>query len=158
MTEDDLQQTVDHVAISRLQQAYADVVTRRDWPGLYDLFTRDATVDLDLVTRPALHMDGPGELGTFVGQAIERFEHFQFVILNSHIELWPDGDRNVATARVFMAELRQVNSVDGRDDAHGLYRDTYRRIDGRWWITARRYRSMARFPSGEVFPLPPDLT
>jgi hypothetical protein len=157
MTDDAIQETVDLVAVGRLQQAYADVITRRDWPALGDLFTPDATVDLDLVTRPPRQIVGPDELGRFVASAIERFEHFQFVVLTSHVDLWPGGDRQAASARVFMAELRQVTDAAGRDDAHGLYRDLYVKVDGRWRIAARRYRSMARFPSGDVFPLPPDL-
>ncbi|CAN5493758.1 hypothetical protein BH10ACT1_BH10ACT1_34970 [soil metagenome] len=158
MTGSALEETIDHTSIVRLHQAYADIVTRRAWPELAELFTPDATIDLDLVTRDPISIVGPKALGTFVGQAIERFEHFQFVVLNIHVELWPDGDRDAATARVFMAELRQVTADAGRDDAHGLYRDRYVRVDGRWWIAARRYRSMARFPGGQVFPLPADLT
>lgn len=156
-TEDALAETVDHVAVTRLQQAYADVVTRRDWPALADLFTPDCVVELDLVTRPARQIVGPEAFGSFVGDAIARFEHFQFVVLTSHVELWPDGDRDAATARLYMAELRQVSAATGRDDAHGLYRDRYVRTADGWRFAHRRYRSMARFPGGEVFPLPADL-
>ena len=34
-------ETVDYVAIQRLQAAYADVVNRRAWPELADLFRPD---------------------------------------------------------------------------------------------------------------------
>ena len=146
-------ETADYVAIVRLQRAYADAVDRRDWPALHDLFTPDAVVSLDLVTRPPREIVGPGALGEFIGPAIERFAFFEFVILNTHVELWPDGDPDAATARVFMCELRQEAGASVRDDAFGLYRDTYRRIDGRWRIAGRRYRSMGRFPGGDVFPL-----
>lgn len=147
---------VDHRAISQLQAAYADGVTRRDWDAVAGLFLPDAVVELDLVTRPAVRFDGPGALTAFVADAIERFSFFEFVILNSLIDLWPGGDRSEATARVFMCELRAEGSVDAvRSEAFGLYRDTYRKVDGAWRIAARQYRSMARFPEGVVFPLDP---
>lgn len=149
--------TVDHAAIDRLGRAYADVVVRRDWPALHDLFLPDTTVELDLVNSPLRSIVGPAAFGEFVGAAIDRFAFFEFVILNSHVELAPDGDPDVATARIFMCELRQAHGEPERNDVFGCYRDTYRRVDGRWWFAHRRYRSMARYPEGVVFPLPADL-
>ena len=153
-TADQLAGLVDHHAISRLQSAYADGVTRRDWSAVGDLFLPDAVVELDLVTRPAGRFDGPEALTRFVGDAIERFSFFEFVILNSLVDLWPGGDRSEATARVFMCELR-AEGFEGavRSEAFGLYRDTYRKVDGAWRIAGRQYRSLARFPEGVVFPL-----
>lgn len=148
-----IEATVDHVAISRLQTAYADIVDRRAWAELHGIFTPDITLDLDLVDRPGLHVEGPDAIGRFIGEAIERFEFFEFVVLNSHIELWPGGDRTAAAARVFMAEIRRPAGQVERDDAYGLYRDRYVLVDDEWRIAARRYRSLGRFPSGDVFPL-----
>ena len=154
-----MEETMDYVAIVRLQRAYADVVNRREWAELHQIFTPDATVDLELVTRPPLHMVGPEALGEFVGPAIERFDFFEFVVLNTHVELWPEGDRTAARARVFMCELRQPSGQPSgqteRDDAFGLYRDTYALMDDEWRISARRYRSLGRFPSGEILPVGP---
>ncbi len=155
-----LAETVDRVAIDALQRAYADVVDRRAWADLHHLFLPDATVELDLVTRPGRTLVGPDDFAAFVGPAMARFTFFEFVILNSHVELWPDGDRSAATARLFMCELRAAEGDDGttaRTDAFGLYRDRYAKVDGRWRIAARRYRSLAHFPSADVFPLPDDL-
>lgn len=150
---DALAEVVDHSAISRLQQAYADAVTRRAWDDVRTLFLPDATIWLDLVTRPAIELAGADALVDFVSGALQQFSFFQFVILNSHVELWPGGDRSAATARVFMCELRQRVGETERTDAFGLYRDTYRKVEGGWRIAARAYRSLARYPSGEVFPL-----
>ncbi len=151
--DEDLRQTVDHISISRLQSAYADVVNRRAWPELADLFLPDATVDLDLVTSERREIFGPVDLGHFISSALERFSFFEFVILNAHVELWPDGDVDKATARVFMCELRQEVGETDRNEIFGLYRDTYLRRDGSWWFAHRRYRTMARFPPGEVFEI-----
>ncbi len=148
-----LRQAVDHIAISRLQSAYADVVNRRAWGELSDLFLAEAVVDLDLVTVERREIVGPVALGGFIAAAIERFSFFEFVILNSRIELWPDGDVDKATARVFMCELRQDIDKRERNEVFGLYSDTYLRQGGTWWFAHRRYRTMARFPTGEVFDL-----
>ncbi|HEX2574828.1 MAG TPA: nuclear transport factor 2 family protein [Aquihabitans sp.] len=154
MSDDALAETIDHVAITRLQQAYADAITRRDWPALVPLFADGAVVELDLVARPPRRFEGVEAFTSFVADAIARYEHFQFVVLGTHVDLWPGGDRDAAEARIYMAEIRQETREAGRDDAHGLYRDRYERIDGRWRFAHRRYRSMARFPGGDVFPLP----
>lgn len=149
----DLARVADHLAVSRLQVAYADGVTRRDWQFVRGLFRPEAVVALDLVTRPPLAMHGPQAVTDFISAAVEHFDFFEFVILNSLIELWPDGDLCAATARIFMCELRHAPG-EGRSEAFGRYEDRYAKdAEGTWRIADRRYRSMARFPSGEVFPL-----
>lgn len=162
-TDDELRDTVDHVAVARLTDAYADVVTRRAWPELSDLFLPDCVLHLDTVTAPPRDLVGPGAVGEFIGAAVERFSFFEFVVLNRRVELRVDGDPDRATARIFMCELRQ--DVDGgrRTTAYGLYRDTYARVDGRWWFADRRYRSLARTAAEgadvdlDVLPWPEDL-
>lgn len=159
---DELPETVDHVAIQRLQSRYADVITRRAWAELHELFVPDMALHLDTVTSPARELRGAEEIGAFVGAAVQRFAFFEFVPLNAHIELHPDGDHDAAVARLWMCEIRC--GADGRPDAgewstaYGLYRDTYRREHGRWWFADRRYRSLARTGSDvAVFPMPDDL-
>ena len=148
-----IDETVDYISIVRLQRAYADAVNRRAWADFVELFRPDARIEIDTVTRPVFEVVGPAEFATFVGGATERFGFFEFVILNPHIELWVDGDHDAASARIFMQEVR-VDLTGSRTDAYGMYRDSYRRIDGRWWITARTYRSLTRTPGFEVFPTP----
>jgi len=146
----------DHAAIDRLQRAYADGVTMRDWDQVHGLFLPDATISLDLVTRPAVQLAGPGALTDFVSKALEQFSFFQFQIVNSHIEA-AASDPAAAKARMFMCELRLKHGARKRDDTFGLYRDTYRRTDetgyGGWRFASRWYRTVARFPDAEVFPL-----
>ena len=151
----DRSETDDVVALWRLQSRYADVITRRAWPELAELFLPDTSVHVDTVTAPARTFVGPGPFGEFVAEAIARFDHFAFVILNTVVEL--DGpDR--ARGRIFMCEVRHDQASDTWQNAHGLYQDGYRREDGRWWFAERRYRSLARTgPGGEVLGLPPDL-
>jgi SnoaL-like protein len=152
--EAELRETVDYIAIRRLQDAYADVVTRRAWPELVDLFRPEAEVVLDIRDGGLRTLTGPRGVGDFIGAAIERFEYFQFVVLGTRVELDADNpDR--ASARLYMCELRQT--VDGGHGsvAFGVYHDDYLRHDGRWWFARRRYHSLARTaPHLAVFPFP----
>ena len=69
---------VDHVAVDRLQRAYADGITRRDWDAVADLFLPGAVVSLDLVTRPGRELVGPNEIVGFIGPAVDDFDFFGF--------------------------------------------------------------------------------
>jgi hypothetical protein len=152
---DDLQQeTIDYVAICRLQAAYADSVTRRAWAELDELFVPSATVTVDTVTSAPIELVGPTAVGDFISAAVERFEFFELVILNTTVELRHDGDADTARARVFTCELRQDRSNGRWTNAFGVYHDEYRRIDRRWWYARRRYQSLARTGRAEIFPFP----
>ncbi len=154
--------TADYLAIRRLQNRYADIVTRRAWAELHDLMTPDCSLDLDLGDRQ-LAFSGPDAIGAFIDESIQRFSFFHFVPLNTVMDI--DVAAGQAEARLWMVELRQ-NAADGRrTDAYGLYRDHLRRgDDGRWRLATRRYSSFSRTadPSADVdqliFPLPLDLS
>lgn len=146
---DEIAWTVDHVAIDALQRRYADVVNRRAWPELDAVFTPDIAITLELVTRPTIEIADRDAFVAFIGPAMARFGFFEFVILNSHIELWPDGDRDAARARIFMCELRTGPEGGERSDAFGCYRDRYARTATGWRIAERHYRSLAHFPAGD---------
>ena len=151
MTPDE--EAVAYLGITRLQAAYADVVTRRAWDELLELFTPDAPVHVDTVTNPVHEFVGPRPLGEFIAGAIERFEFFEFVPLNTVVDVTA---AEAATARLYMVELRQDAATGQWSNAFGLYRDRYTKADGRWRFTERHYRSMARTGTDryEVFPLP----
>lgn len=155
--EPGVRETVDYVAIRRLQDAYADVVTRRAWPELRDLFRPDAEVVVDVRNHEPRTLVGPDGVGSFIDSAIARFGYFQFVVLGTRVDLGGD-DPDHATARLYMCELRQT-ADDGRHSvAYGVYHDEYVRHEGRWWFAHRRYHSLARTaPDLTVFPFP-DVT
>ncbi|MDG2307680.1 MAG: nuclear transport factor 2 family protein [Candidatus Binatia bacterium] len=150
--------TETYVALRRLQNRYADIVTRRAWAELAEIFRPDCRLDLDLGDRSAT-FTGPGEVGAFIGKAIEPFSFFQFVILNTVIEIDEESDR--AAARMYMHELRVEADTGRRTDAYGVYHDRFDRdADGCWRFARRRYGSFSRTaPEGVpgdqvVFPLP----
>jgi hypothetical protein len=151
----DLQQeTIDYVAICRLQAAYADSVTRRAWSELGDLFEPSARVTVDTVTSAPIELVGPTAVGDFIGGAVERFEFFELVILNTTVDVHHDGDVDTARARSFTCELRQDRSNGRWTNAFGVYHDECSRVDGRWRFARRRYQSLARTGRAEIFPFP----
>ncbi|MFM7509763.1 MAG: nuclear transport factor 2 family protein [Actinomycetota bacterium] len=146
-----------HVGITRLLAAYADTVTRRAWNELIHVFRPDCQIQIDTVTRPVFMLTGPDELGRFVGDAVERFDFFEFVVLNVLSRPHPDGDPDRALARVHMCEIRRLAASEEWSTAYGRYDDDLERVDGRWWFAGRRYRSLGRTGAdGGVFPIPAD--
>lgn len=131
-----------YVAITRLQASYADVVTRRAWDELAPLFLPDAPIHIDTVTKPGTDLVGADGLAGFVGPAVDRFEFFEFVILNTVVDV--HDDEQTATGRLYMVEVRQERATQEWSNAFGLYQDDYVVYDGRWRFARRRYRSLAR--------------
>ena len=154
--DEQLRDTIDYTAITRLQNAYADAVTRRAWAEFHDMFLADAPVRVDTVTNPVIELTGPQQVGDFIGTAVERFEFFEFVPLSTRVELRAAGDANRATARLYICELRQDAASGHATQAFGVYQDEYRRADGRWWFARRNYQSLARSGRGAVFAFPAD--
>ena len=147
---------VDEVAIRALVAEYADVVNRRAWAELDQLFLADASIAIDLRDRPPIAIVGPGALGEFIGGAIERFAFFQFVALNVRVMLRIDGDGDRAAIRTYMCELRQDH--DGTPSrAFGLYQDAVARTEDGWRFERRRYQSMARGEYGLDLLGPPEI-
>jgi hypothetical protein len=142
-------------AVRRVQYAYADVVNRRAFPELTRLFRPDAPVVLDLRTGEPLRLVGGTEVGEFIAGAVERFEFFEFVVLNAHI-VFPGGPAGgEARSRLFMCELRQEAASGRWTTVYGLYHDRFAFEDGRWWIAERRYHSLARDGRDrDAFPFP----
>jgi len=152
---DPTRETIDYIAVSRLHHAYADIATRRAWDELDEIFVPEIPITVDLRDRDAYEFDNRQAFKEFVSAAVDRFEFFEFVILNSRVYLEHGGDADVAAARMYMSELRQDHAERRWTAVYGVYHDEFRRIDGRWWYVARNYSSLAR-PAHDVesFPFP----
>jgi hypothetical protein len=139
-----LAETVDYVAIRRLQSAYADVCTRRAWAELDGLFLPDALVEVDRRVGEPMRFVGPRAIGDFIGDAISGMDFFEFVVLNTRVELAVGGDPDVACARMYMQELRHETDSGRFTIVYGVYHDRLARAGGHWWFEHRRYHTLTR--------------
>jgi hypothetical protein len=137
----ELRAAVDDVAIRGLIAAYADVVNRRAWGELHELFLSDAPLHLDLRDRELMQHVGPAAVGAFIDGAIERFAFFEFVALN--VRVLRDADPDRARVRTYMCELRQ-DHAGTPSRAFGLYQDDVLRTTAGWRFARRNYQSMGR--------------
>ncbi|MEO6125045.1 MAG: nuclear transport factor 2 family protein [Ilumatobacteraceae bacterium] len=144
---------VDHSEIRRLQDAYADIVTRRAWAELDEIFRNDTVLDLDLRER-TLQIVGTEQIGEFIARNVNVFEFFQFGILGTRVHLRLGGDEDRASARMYMTEMRRTAGGHW-SQIYGVYHDRMARIDDRWWFAHRTYHSLARtnLPA-EIFDFP----
>lgn len=124
----------EQLELERLQRRYGDVVSRRAWGELPDLFLADATLRLDLARGPE-HLDGAERIVEFVSRAVAGFDVFVFQVMNAVV----DDDR---TGRMWIHELRWRDGE--RSDAYGLYEDVFAlHPDGGWRFRTRHYRSIS---------------
>jgi SnoaL-like domain len=140
-----------YLAITRLQAAYADAVTRRAWSEFDNLFETDATVDINKITEGSLQLVGAHAIADFISRAIERYDFFEFAILNAVVNIETEES---ATGRVYFVELRQDAENGMWSEAYAVYQDRYVRRDGRWRFRQRHHQTLARTGRGEVFPMP----
>ena len=135
--EKTIEEAVSQLAIQRLLSAYADSVNRRQWGELSELFLDDAKIELTTLQRRPLELTGPVALGRFIAEVTLRFDFFQFVFLNSRLEIGLEKDS--ARGRHFICEYRWEKTAGKWTQVFGVYRDRYRRIDGRWWFEHRAF-------------------
>lgn len=151
-----LGETIAYTELRRLQNRYADIVTRRAWPELHEIMRADCVITVNLVDDE-IHFHGPQEIGDFISDQLVQFDFFEFVILNTVMEI--DAGAGAATARMYMQEARQTIHDGKRSDTFGVYHDRFERdADGVWWFARRRYQSYARTNGGDRAHGTADLT
>src|SRR3954467_13469995 len=88
----EIHEALDLLAISRPQAAYVDVITRRAWDELVPMFLPDCPIRLDLRGGPIIEQAGSEAIGAFIASSLERFEYFEFALLNSVVDRHGGGD------------------------------------------------------------------
>jgi hypothetical protein len=147
------------VGVQQLCAAYADVITRRAFRELDDLFLPNCPIEIDTRSGEPRSLVGPRAFAAFVEPAMARFDFFEFVVLNVRVGVEAADE---ARSRLYLCEMRQDRNTGRRSEAFGLYQDRARLVDGAWRFAARRYQSMARTSTTpgerdlEVLP-PPQL-
>ncbi len=148
--------TASHSAVQRLLAAYSDTVNRRAWAELSTLFLADARIELTPLQRPPIVVIGPDALGRFIEGAIARFDFFEFVLLNSRVEIGQAG--HSARGRNFICEYRRARETGSWTQVFGVYHDLYRRVEGRWLFEQRSFDPLASAGGDNVvFPIPARL-
>ena len=150
-------ETDDYIAITRLQGAYADCVTRRAWAELEGLFRPGATL-VASSGHDATTVEGPEAIGALIDAAVRHLDVIFFTNLNTTIQLYPDGDRSQAHGRTYIRELHFTRKGVTAKEIYGVYLDRYVCVDGRWWFGARAWHALARTaPELTVHPKPDEL-
>lgn len=135
---DALAETVAYVAIRRLQARYADILNCRAWADFAEIMPPTCDVVLEVFGQ-TMTFHGPDEVGAFLSSSIAAFDFFEFVILNTVIDI--DAAAGTAGARMHIYEPRQMAADGQRFDGYGVYHDRFERDDdGRWWFAQRHYQ------------------
>lgn len=156
LDDEAFEEAASHIAIQRLLSAYADVVNRRSWGELSQLFLGDAKIEVTPLQRPPLEVTGPGAIGRFIDEAIARFDFLEFVQLNSRLEIRRGEDW--ARGRNYICEYRRERATATWTQVFGIYHDRYRSIEGRWFFEHRIFHPLAAAGSDNVvFEVPARL-
>jgi hypothetical protein len=144
----------DHLAIGDLYSAYADLMSRRAYAELAEIFLPDTAVVVELPSHTR-EIRGPEAFGEFVAQRIAHLAFFQFVNLNVLVDLAGDEPHDRASARLHFCELHHDAADGGMRVLHGLYQDGFAKRDDRWWFVRRRFTPLAVVEGGvDVFGYP----
>lgn len=131
MTPDDL---VDIELIKRVKYAYLRCLDQKDWAGLPELFTEDATATY---SGGEYSFTGRDEIVGFISRNMSR-EKFHSSHRVHHPEIDVDGDR--ATGTWALEDTVLDTEWNFLLLGAAFYTDTYVRIDGRWYIEHTGYR------------------
>ena len=137
--------TLAYIAITRLQQAYGDVSTRRAWAEMTALTTADAVFSYDFGTGDIIELRGASALCEFGARVLQRFSFYQYVPVNTVVDVGADG---TAHGRFYVLEVGQERETGDWLDVFGLYHDDYVFEAGTWRFARRQYQVLARRVGG----------
>src|SRR5262249_59773887 len=110
----------------------ADVGAGRAWAEFDGLFLPDAIVEVDTRAGEPMRFVGPHEIGDFIGNAISGMDFFEFVVLNTRVELAVGRDPDAAAARMYMQELRHEIESGRFTIVYGVVHHRLARAGGHW--------------------------
>ena len=128
-----LQEISDRLEIQDLIYNYSDIVDKKAFDLLRDVFTEDAYIDYSAFGGAA---GNPGEIIEFLNKAMPLFPNSQH--LNANIQIKVNGDE--ATGRVMCFNPMEMSPKDGGHQIFmcGLwYVDKYVRTEHGWRIRER---------------------
>ena len=125
----------DHVAIRELVDRYTDRLNQRNFAALADLFTADATWQVDAPFN--LFFQG-AEIARSIEALLVRFPFLIQLVHGTAVELEAD----FATARTTIRELGQAADGASGLDSYGIYHDRLVRTPSGWRFAARRFQPL----------------
>ena len=124
--------------IENLLHTYAERIDAGDLEGVADLFAHGRVAAVPDAT-PDQTFEGRERVLALYRRSTRIYPdgspHTRHVTTNSIIEVGEDGQ--TASARSYYTVLQQVDDFPLQPIVAGHYRDTFRRIDGRWWFDTR---------------------
>ena len=127
-----IQEISDRLEIQDLVFHYADVIDRKDFDALRDVFTEDAHIDYSEMGGAVGNRE---EIISFLKEVMGRFPNYQH--LNANVQIFLDGD--TASGRILCFNPMEIGGGSGTQTfMMGLwYVDGYVRTADGWRIKRR---------------------
>ena len=124
--------------IENLLHTYAERIDAGDLEGVADLFSHGRIAASSEATLEQT-FEGRDRVLALYRSSTRIYDdgspHTKHVTTNSIIEV--DEGANTASARSYYTVFQQVDDLPLQPIISGRYRDTFQRIDGRWWFDTR---------------------
>jgi hypothetical protein len=125
-------------AIENLLHTYAERIDAGDLEGVADLFTH-GRIQASLDATPEQTVDGRDKVLAMYQGSTRLYDdgtpRTKHVTTNSIIEV--DANEKQASARSYFTVFQQTADLPLQPIISGRYRDTFQKIDGRWWFNTR---------------------
>ena len=120
--------------IENLVYAYADRIDAGDLAGVAELF-RNGRIE----AQPGVVFEGEDQVRSLYEMATRLYDdgtpRTKHVTTNVAVEV--DDDAGTATARAYYTVFQQTDELPLQPIIAGRYRDTFHRVDDRWWFDTR---------------------
>lgn len=140
-----LQEISDRIEIEDLIWQYSDIIDRKAFDELRDVFTEDAEIDYSVFGGSK---GGLEETIKFLHDAMGIFPYTQHLNANMQVKL----DGNSAKGHIMCFNPQEMRVGEGKTDTFLLglwYNDVYRRTDAGWRICERVEQRSWKFNTPE---------